>query len=208
MFAVYPIGYIRKENGVFIEILPEFLEAVDGLSEGDWIKVIAWLHESDTPEKRKVLKVHPRGNPRNPLTGVFATRSPLRPNPFALYTVRIERIEGNKLYISWVDAYEGTPVLDIRIFVKRLDCPSEIERREVNKGRGVRIGEINLIPRKSNYLGKLEEVSPEEFEALTVEIGPKTAVLSAEELCTLIKTLKKIYEELPVEIRGKLGCLE
>ncbi|MFA4663378.1 tRNA (N6-threonylcarbamoyladenosine(37)-N6)-methyltransferase TrmO [Pyrococcus kukulkanii] len=208
MFTVHPIGYIRKESEVFIEVLPEFLEAVDGLREGDWIKVVVWLHESDTPERRKVLKVHPYGNPKNPLTGVFATRSPLRPNPFALYTVRIERIEGNRLYISWVDAYDGTPVLDIRIFVERLDCPSEVEEREVDTSRGLQIGEINLIPRKSEHLDELEEVSPEEFEALIIELGPKTTVLSAEELCRLIRALQDIYEELPVEIKDKVRCLE
>ncbi|AEC52085.1 hypothetical protein PNA2_1170 [Pyrococcus sp. NA2] len=118
---VFPVGYIRK--GRIVEILPEFTEAMEGLKEGDMIKLILWFHKSDTPEKRRTLKVHPYGDPRNPLRGVFATRSPIRPNPIAIYTVRIKRIEGNKIYIDEIDAFEGTPVLDIKIFVKHLDCP-------------------------------------------------------------------------------------
>lgn len=124
-FKLIPVGYVGKEGGTFIEILPEFREATEGLAEGDWIKLVLWFHKSDRPEKRRVLKVHPCGNPENPQRGVFATRSPVRPNPIALYTVRIHRIEEGKLYIDEIDAFDGTPVLDIKPFVERLDCPGE-----------------------------------------------------------------------------------
>ena len=122
-FKLVPVGYVRKERRTFIEILPEFWEATEGLTEGDWIKLILWFHESDKPERRGILKVHPRGNPENPLRGVFATRSPLRPNPIAIYTVRIRHIEERRLYIDEIDAFDGTPVVDIKPFVERLDCP-------------------------------------------------------------------------------------
>ena len=128
-FKIVPVGYIRKNGETFIEIRPEFREAMDGLREGDWIKLILWFHGSDSPGRRKTLKVHPHGDPENPLTGVFATRSPYRPNPIALYTVRIHRIEGNKLHIDRIDAMDGTPVADIKIFVERLDCPG-LKRHE------------------------------------------------------------------------------
>ncbi len=206
---IVPVGYIRKNEELqetFIEVLPEFLGAVEGLHEGDWIKLVLWFHESDTPARRRVLKVHPYGNPKNPLTGVFATRSPYRPNPVALYTVRIHSIEGNRLYIDWVDAMDGTPVVDIKIFVERYDCPKEvpIEEREANIRKGRMIGEVNLIPRKSEHLDELEEVSPEDYDAVILEIGPKTTTLTAKELVELIETLEEAYESLPVEVKDKL----
>ena len=208
-FKIAPVGYIRKNEELqetFVEILPEFLEAVDGLRNGDWIKLVLWFHESDTPARRRVLKVHPYGNPKNPLTGVFATRSPYRPNPVALYTVRIHSIEGNRLYIDWVDAMDGTPVVDIKIFVERYDCPKEvpIEEREAHIRESRMIGEVNVIPRKSGHLDELEEVSPEEYDAVILEIGPKTTTLTAGELVELIEALRRVYENLPVEIRDRL----
>lgn len=208
-FKIVPVGYIRKNEELqetFVEILPEFLEAVDGLRNGDWIKLVLWFHESDTPARRRVLKVHPYGNPKNPLTGVFATRSPYRPNPVALYTVRIHSIEGNRLYIDWVDAMDGTPVVDIKIFVERYDCPKEIpiEEREAHIRESRMIGEVNVIPRKSGHLDELEKVSPEEYDAVILEIGPKTTTLTARELVELIEALQGVYENLPVEIRDRL----
>lgn len=207
---IVPVGYVRKDeelNETFIEILPEFREAIDGLHEGDWIKLVLWFHESDTPARWSILKVHPYGNPKNPLTGVFATRSPYRPNPIALYTVMIHRIDENRLYIDWIDAHDGTPVVDIKIFVERLDCPKEvpIEEREAHIREGRVIGEVNIIPRKSEHLDELEEVSPEEYDALILEIGPKSTTLTARELKDLIKALKEVYDRLPVEVKDKLG---
>ncbi|AMQ18349.1 tRNA (N6-threonylcarbamoyladenosine(37)-N6)-methyltransferase TrmO [Thermococcus peptonophilus] len=209
-FKIIPIGYVRKDDELhetFIEILPEFAEAVEGLREGDWIKLVLWFHESDTPARRKVLKVHPYGNPKNPLTGVFATRSPYRPNPVALYTVRIHRIYDSRLYIDWIDAHDGTPVVDIKIFVERYDCPKEVPigEREAHIEMGRMIGEMNIIPRKSEHLDELEEVSPEEYDALILEIGPKTTTLTAKELKDLVKALKEVYDSLPAEIKDKLG---
>ncbi|MDV3103590.1 tRNA (N6-threonylcarbamoyladenosine(37)-N6)-methyltransferase TrmO [Thermococcus waiotapuensis] len=205
---LFPVGYVRKDERLqetFIEILPEFLEAVEGLREDDWIKLILWFHRSDTPEGRRVLKVHPHGNPKNPLTGVFATRSPCRPNPIALYTVKIHRMEGNRLYIDWIDAMDETPVVDIKIFVERHDCPKEfIEEREAHIEEGRVIGEVSIIPRKSEHLDELEEVSPEEYDAVILEIGPKTTTLTARELKELIETLKEVYENLPAEIKDRL----
>ncbi|AEH25503.1 tRNA (N6-threonylcarbamoyladenosine(37)-N6)-methyltransferase TrmO [Pyrococcus yayanosii] len=126
-FKLVPIGVVRKGNRTWLEIRPEFAEGLNSLREGDWIKLILWFHKSDTPEKRRTLKVHPRGDPSNPLRGVFATRSPVRPNPLALYTVRIRRIEGTRIFVEDIDAYDGTPIVDIKIFVPHLDCPEDPE---------------------------------------------------------------------------------
>ncbi|AFK22188.1 tRNA (N6-threonylcarbamoyladenosine(37)-N6)-methyltransferase TrmO [Pyrococcus sp. ST04] len=204
MFSLIPIGYIRKEGPeTWIEILPEFEEGLEGLEEGDWIKVIAWLHESDTSEKRKILKVHHHGDLRNPVVGVFATRSPVRPNPLALYAVRINRIEGRKLYIPPVDAYDGTPVVDIKILVDRLDCPREEIELDENSAR--KVGDLTLVPRRSEHMDELEEVSPEEFDALIISVRGRSTVLTATDLVELIKALVDLYELLPVEVRDKLG---
>ncbi len=128
-FKIVPVGYVRGGPETYIEILPGFWEATEGLTEGNWIKLILWFHESDRPEKRKILKVHPQGDPENPLRGVFATRSPVRPNPIAIYTVRIHRIEEGRIYIDDIDAFDGTPVVDIKPFVESLDCPKGTEIR-------------------------------------------------------------------------------
>lgn len=83
---------------------------LQGLAAGDEIIVVTWLHRS----RREVLQVHPRSDPRNPLTGVFATRSPDRPNPIGLHPVTVRAIDGNRLRIGPIEAIDGTPVVDIK----------------------------------------------------------------------------------------------
>lgn len=95
---------------VWLEVEPFAMPAIEGLAAGDEIIVITWLHEG----KRDVLKVHPRSHPERPLTGVFATRSPDRPNPLGLHPVRIRRISKNRLRIGPFEAIDGTPVVDIK----------------------------------------------------------------------------------------------
>jgi tRNA-Thr(GGU) m(6)t(6)A37 methyltransferase TsaA len=84
--------------------------ALDGLAVGDELLIITWFHAAD----RATLKVHPRGDMRNPLTGVFATRSPDRPNPLGLHPVTLRAREGNRLRIGPIEAIDGTPVVDIK----------------------------------------------------------------------------------------------
>jgi len=120
-----PIGVIRsavKERSkaakqgsegapdVWLEVEAFAMPAIEGLAAGDEIIVITWLHQG----KRDVLKVHPRSHPERPLTGVFATRSPDRPNPLGLHHVRIRRIINNRLRIGPFEAIDGTPVVDIK----------------------------------------------------------------------------------------------
>jgi tRNA (Thr-GGU) A37 N-methylase len=76
--------------------------------------VLDWFDRNDTPEQRSILKVHPRGNPANPLRGVFATRAPVRPNLIVLNRVRILSVKGNGIEIDGIDAFADTPVLDIK----------------------------------------------------------------------------------------------
>jgi tRNA-Thr(GGU) m(6)t(6)A37 methyltransferase TsaA len=94
----------------WLEIDEWAAEALLGVAVGDELIIITWLHQS----RRDVFRVHPRGNPRNPLTGVFATRSPDRPNPLGLHPVTVRAIEGHRLRIGPIEAIDGTPVVDIK----------------------------------------------------------------------------------------------
>ena len=84
---------------------------------GDEIVLITWLHRAN----RDVLKVHPRGNRSNPLTGVFSTRSPDRPNPLGLHRVKVLEIHGGRLHIGPIEVIDGTPVIDIKPVVETPD---------------------------------------------------------------------------------------
>jgi len=86
------------------------LQGIDGLKAGDEIIVITWLHKAH----RDVLKVHPRSKKDRPLTGVFATRSPDRPNPLGLHRVTVRQIVKNKILVGPIEAIDGTPVVDIK----------------------------------------------------------------------------------------------
>lgn len=94
----------------WIEIEASAAQALHGLAAGDEVFVITWLHEAD----REVLEVHPRDDPGTPLTGVFATRSPDRPNPLGLHPVTVRAIEGTRLEVGPIEAIDGTPVVDIK----------------------------------------------------------------------------------------------
>jgi tRNA-Thr(GGU) m(6)t(6)A37 methyltransferase TsaA len=120
-----PIGVIRstlKERAraprqgsegapdAWLDVDPRVAKGLQGLAAGDEILVITWLHRA----RRDVLRVHPRSDRRNPLTGVFATRSPDRPNPLGLHRVTVRSMEGNRLRIGPIEAIDGTPVVDVK----------------------------------------------------------------------------------------------
>jgi tRNA-Thr(GGU) m(6)t(6)A37 methyltransferase TsaA len=94
----------------WLEVSPFAARGLDGLVVGNDIIVVTWLHRA----RRDVLKVHPRSDRRRPLTGVFATRSPDRPNPLGLHRVTVRRIAKNRLRIGPIEAIDGTPVVDIK----------------------------------------------------------------------------------------------
>jgi tRNA-Thr(GGU) m(6)t(6)A37 methyltransferase TsaA len=120
-----PVGHVKTEavgkevrnKNVVSKIIfrEEYVEALEGVEEFSHLFVLFWLHEmSDTD--RKIMKVHPRGRSDMPLLGVFATRSPHRPNPIGLTRVKILKIEQNVVTVQGLDAYDGTPVLDVKPF--------------------------------------------------------------------------------------------
>jgi tRNA-Thr(GGU) m(6)t(6)A37 methyltransferase TsaA len=117
-FNIFPVGVIQKQDeNVWIEIYEKYNEALMGLDKFSHITVCYWFHENDTPEKRNVMQVHPRNNKENPLSGVFATHSPLRPNLIAISICKILSIEGNTIHIDKIDAFDGSPVIDIKCFI-------------------------------------------------------------------------------------------
>lgn len=94
----------------WIDIDPAYAPALHGIAVGDRLVLITWLHEA----ARDVLQVHPRGDRDRPMSGVFRTRSPARPNPLGLHTVQVLRVAGNRLEVGPLEAIDGTPVIDIK----------------------------------------------------------------------------------------------
>ena len=114
-FNVYPIGYVRKADGKTLIVLGKKYEpGLLRMEKQSEIWVLWWFDRNDTPEKRSILQVHPRGNSDNPLTGVFATHSPVRPNLIAMTRCRVISVKDNVIEIESIDAFPGTPVLDIK----------------------------------------------------------------------------------------------
>jgi tRNA-Thr(GGU) m(6)t(6)A37 methyltransferase TsaA len=94
----------------WLEVESFATRGLDGVAVGSEIIVLTWLHRA----RRDVLNVHPRSDPHRPLTGVFATRSPDRPNPLGLHRVTVREVANNRLRIGPIEAIDGTPVVDIK----------------------------------------------------------------------------------------------
>ena len=117
VFELKAIGRIRNtDDKAWIEVDKMYREAMQGLELFSHIYVFYWFHENDTPDKRAVLKVYPCRNPENPLTGVFATHSPMRPNLIALTRCQIVKIKTNKIYLDKIDARDNSPLIDIKSY--------------------------------------------------------------------------------------------
>jgi tRNA-Thr(GGU) m(6)t(6)A37 methyltransferase TsaA len=130
-FDIFPIGYVHstlKERSdaprqgwdgapdARLEIHPDFVLGLEGIESGQDIWIFTWLHES----QRSVLKVHPRGDRNNPRMGVFATRSPDRPNPIGLHRVKVLSVDGEgRLQVRGLEAIDGTPIVDIKPVLER-----------------------------------------------------------------------------------------
>lgn len=124
-YFLRPIGFIHsdlKERSkapkqgpegapdAWLEMAPEFMDGLLGVSVNQELVLVTWLHQA----RREVLQVHPRSK-TNPLTGVFATRSPDRPNPLGLHRVRVLEIVDRKIKLGPLEAIDGTPVVDIKL---------------------------------------------------------------------------------------------
>jgi tRNA-Thr(GGU) m(6)t(6)A37 methyltransferase TsaA len=131
-FSIKPIGVIRSEiknredaplfytegaPNALLEMIPAYTDGLYRMQVGDEIIVITWFHQAC----RETIKVHPRGDVSNPLTGVFSTRSPDRPNPLGLHRVKVLEINQGGLHIGPIEAIDGTPVIDIKPVVESND---------------------------------------------------------------------------------------
>jgi tRNA-Thr(GGU) m(6)t(6)A37 methyltransferase TsaA len=136
---LHPIGVIRSSiktrreapkqgsegaPDAWLELNASVAEALHGIAAGDELIVLTWLHQAN----RKTLKVHPRSDPNRSLTGVFATRSPDRPNPIGLHQVTVREIAGTRLRIGPIEVIDATSVLDIKPVLCRLST-SSVPRR-------------------------------------------------------------------------------
>jgi tRNA-Thr(GGU) m(6)t(6)A37 methyltransferase TsaA len=124
-YQVNPIGHVESplvdratapKQGhegapdAWLVFYPDVAEGIRDLTVGADIVVLTWLHRAD----RAVLAVHPRDDLRNPLTGVFSTRSSDRPNPVGLHQVRIKAIDGLRVLVRDLEAVDGTPIVDVK----------------------------------------------------------------------------------------------
>ncbi|MBK8904709.1 MAG: tRNA (N6-threonylcarbamoyladenosine(37)-N6)-methyltransferase TrmO [Anaerolineaceae bacterium] len=123
--AIKPIGVIHSElinladaprqgdeggYEAWLELTPKVAPGVAGIHVGDSLIVLTWLHQA----QRDVLQVHPRGQLERSLTGVFATRSPDRPNPIGLHQVYVLQMDRHHLKVAPIEAIDGTPIIDIK----------------------------------------------------------------------------------------------
>jgi len=114
-FTVCPIGWVRKADGrTTIAVDKKYQPGLMGLEEFSHVWVLYWFDRNDTAEKRSILQVHPGGDKKNPLRGVFATHSPVRPNLIAMSRCKIISVKENVIEIDEIDALPDTPVLDLK----------------------------------------------------------------------------------------------
>jgi tRNA-Thr(GGU) m(6)t(6)A37 methyltransferase TsaA len=124
-FSLMPVGFIqstlkRRQQApkqgsegapdAWLQVVPALTKGLQGITVGQEIILVTWLHQA----RRNVLRLHPRGDEKLPLTGVFATRSPDRPNPLGLHRVTVLEIAGNRLRVAPLEAIDATPVVDIK----------------------------------------------------------------------------------------------
>lgn len=132
-YFLRPIGFVRSRiisrkdapkqasegaPDAWLDLDPAVAEGLEDIAPGQEVILLTWLHQG----RRNVLKVHPRGNPRNPLRSVFATRSPDRPNPIGIHRVRVLEIADSvRLRVEPLEVINGTPVLDIKPVLTRVN---------------------------------------------------------------------------------------
>jgi len=125
VYSVKPIGFVRSElrdrgnapmqgheggPEAWIEVLPDARDGLLGIAAGQEVILLTWLHQAN----RDALQIHPRSDPTRPLSGVFATRSPDRPNPIGLHRVTVLEVDDGRLRVAPLEAIDGTPVVDIK----------------------------------------------------------------------------------------------
>ncbi len=108
-----------------IRIFPEYCKGLHELNGFSHSIILYWLHLRDTENERKTLQVIPRGRVGAPKVGVFASRSPSRPNPIGLCVVKLLKIDGCTLIVEGLDAFKGSPIIDIKPYIPEIDSVVE-----------------------------------------------------------------------------------
>jgi tRNA-Thr(GGU) m(6)t(6)A37 methyltransferase TsaA len=134
-YTIEPVGVVHSEltrledapmqgdegaPEAWLEFTPSVAPGLLGIEAGDELMLLTWLHLS----QRDVLQVHPRGDLNRPLTGIFATRSPDRPNPIGLHRVTVIEVGKQKLHVAPLEAIDGTPIVDLKPILSGSD-PSD-----------------------------------------------------------------------------------
>jgi len=122
-FEVHPIGYVhRTDDSTWIELLPAFIPGLLGLKHFSHVMVVWWANQNDNRDARKTLTTHPPYNPEREM-GVFATRSPYRPNPVGLTTCEVLSVNEKEgiLTVRSIDALDKTPVIDLKAYYPTAD---------------------------------------------------------------------------------------
>lgn len=125
---------IEKEAET-INIFPAFCPALKRIDKFSHIFVLYWAHQRDTPKERNVLLVYPKRHAEKMQTGIFACRSPTRPNPIGLCVVQLLKVQECSLTVKGLDAFKGTPIIDIKPYIPRADSiPSAQAPDWTNRG--------------------------------------------------------------------------
>lgn len=129
-YEVIPVGWVQSaltersqaprqaDEGAppaWLAFEPRVAAAIGGLRPGAEVIVLTWLDRAD----RDVLVTRPRGDPASPLTGVFSTRSPDRPNPVGVHRATVTAVDGLRVQVDRLEALDGTPVIDIKPVLDR-----------------------------------------------------------------------------------------
>ena len=130
-YLLRPVGIVRSKlkrredcphqgwegaPDAWVEIDSAFAAGLEGIAPGCEVVLLTWFHQA----RRNVLQLHPRNNPQNPLRGVFATRSPDRPNPVGLHRVEVLEVDiQGRLRVHPLEALDGTPIIDIKPILKK-----------------------------------------------------------------------------------------
>jgi len=113
---------VAGENEARVQIFPEFCNALKGIDGFSHIIIFYWIHLRDNKKARSMLQVVPRGRTNGVKVGVFACRSPSRPNPIGLCVVELMKIEECTLTVKGLDAFKDSPIIDIKPYIPRRDA--------------------------------------------------------------------------------------
>jgi tRNA-Thr(GGU) m(6)t(6)A37 methyltransferase TsaA len=121
------LGTVQRQAGrTFLVLKERYAPGLVSLEDYSHVMVFYWFDQNDTPEKRAFLQGYREGKEK-PLTGVFATRAPMRPNLIGFTTCKIISIKENVVEIKYIDAFDNSPVLDLKPYIPRNDSHPEAQ---------------------------------------------------------------------------------